>query len=454
MGVKVRGKKFHYRFQIGGQEYSGPCAGCDVPDGATVRELSVIRRRALCIEAAEKERAKKEQARRKAEEAEVRRNKTVRALVENYRYELTGGRPVAFAEAYVLAASKPSKRESRSSYADLRQSYWNDFAAFVGECYPDVKDVSGVTRSHCEAYVKYLADNGRFTNRSHVKSYAISGKTIKEIVGACRWVFSRIEEDAGLYRNPWDNVVLPAPTPIAREVFSQHELQLIYEGMQSDRFNYVLFFVAANSGLTEGDICTLRWADIDWANGFLRRDRRKTGTKIDCPLMPELEAFIQSQPRRGEYIFPEHAEMYLRQPSCVSERVKAFLHGLGIVTTVELPGHRAVSVKDLHSMRHVFCYRAKKHGIPEGIIKKIVGHKVLAMTQHYADHDTMDELRQEIKKLPALFSGGDCSIEDSGAMCRRRLAELAFSAPLETVQSILRAFEEPQCKIEYKATGD
>jgi integrase len=287
-----------------------------------------------------------------------------------------------------------------------------------------------------------------------VHSLAISGKTIKEIVGACRWVFSRVEEDAGLYRNPWDNVVLPTPTPIARDVFTAHELQLINDGIQADPFNYVLFFVAANSGLTEGDICTLRWDDIDWANGFLRRSRRKTGTHIDCPLMPELEEFIQRQPRRGEYIFPEHAAMYLRQQSCVSERVKAFLHGLGIVTTAEIPGHRAVSVKDLHSMRHVFCYRAKRYGIPEGVIKKIVGHKVLAMTQHYADHDTLDELRQEIKKLPALFAEGVRGIEDEDAICRRRLAELAFSAPLERVQSALRVFEQDNKKIEYRLTAD
>jgi len=61
----------------------------------------------------------------------------------------------------------------------------------------------------------------------------------------------------------------------------------------------------------------------------------------------------------------------LSRPSCVSDRVKRFLHGFGIVTTVEVPGRRAVSGKDLHSMRHVFCYLAKSAGIPENVIAEM-----------------------------------------------------------------------------------
>ena len=407
-------------------------------------------------------RAEKAEKERKNTEAEIKSHKTVRALVEDYRYVLTGGKPIALQDAYAIAASKPARRESRSAYAGLRQSYWNDFTAFMAGEFPDVLDLSGVCKSHCEAYVKRLVDHGRYgvsNDKSRQKGIsgqknALSGKTIKEIAGACRWVFSRVEEDAGLYRNPWDNVVLPAQTPIAREVFTPQELLLIWNGIQSDPFNYVLFFVAANSGLTEGDICTLKWSDIDWANSALLRDRRKTGTEITLPLLPELAQYLMEQPRNGEYIFPEHAALYLRQQSCVSERVKSFLNRLGIVTTVEIPRHRAVSVKDLHSMRHVFCYRAKRAGIPESIIARFVGHKVIAMTQHYADHDTAQELRAEIQKLPALFSGNGGGI-DSGADKRRRLAELAYTLPMSKVEELLESAKLPEIECnEYRITGD
>lgn len=470
MGVQIRGKKFHYRFRLDGVDHSGACPGCEIPDGATAREIASIKKAALRFEAEEKARAEKAAIERKNTEAEIKHHKTVRALVEDYRYILTGGKPIALREAYAVAEAKPSRRESKSSYAGLRQSYWNDFVEFVNGEFPEVADMSAVCRCHCEAYVKHLVDHGRYNKRiqfklrqghgssekevSYTQRYALSGKTIKEIAGACRWVFSRVEEDAGLYRNPWDNVVLPEQTPIAREVFTAQELLLIWNGIQTDHFNYVLFFVAANSGLTEGDICTLRWDDLDLANGFLRRDRRKTGTPIELPLLPELAEYLLAQPRSGEYIFPEHAAMYLRQQSCVSERVKSFLNKLGIVTTVEVPGHRAVSVKDLHSMRHVFAYRAKRAGIPESVLKKYLGHKIIAMTQHYADHDTAEELRAEIKKLPALFAGEDGNVE-AGADMRRKLAELAYTLPLQRVEALLDAARLPELEVhEYKITGD
>ena len=87
-------------------------------------------------------------------------------------------------------------------------------------------------------------------------------------------------------------------------------------------------------------------------------------------------------------------------------------------------------------MRHVFCYRAKRAGIPESIIKKFVGHAVLAMTEHYADHDTDEELRTEIQKLRPLFVGETGDTEDETGV-RKKLAELAYTLPLETVKALI-----------------
>ena len=457
MSVSLRGRRFHYRFQVRGRNYSGVCAGCEIFPEMNQKDVAAVRKKALTFEANKKSSIANETQELDATEREIRKNKTVRALVENYRYELTGGKPVQLAEAFALAEAKPSKRKARSSYVALRKTYWTDFVQFLADAYPEVTDLAGVRRTHCEAYVNYIAEHGRYvktvtydipgkrnkTKRiSYSRNYGISAKTVKEIVGVARWVFSRLDEDAGLFHNPWDRVVLPRIEPIDREVFSPRELRLIWDGIHANPFCYVLFVVAANSGMTEGDICTLRWDEIDWASEYIRRRRRKTGTDITLPLLPELAAYLRSLPRCGEYVFPEHAVMYLRQPSCVSARVKEFLHGLGIVTTVTVAGRRAVSVKDLHSMRHVFCYRAKRAGIPESVIARFVGHKVLAMTRHYANHDTDEELRDEIKKLPPLFitEPGD---PDGGAS-RRELAMLAAALPIEKIEYALAALRSKE----------
>lgn len=426
MSVFKRGKNFHYRFMLAGKTFSGPCVGCSNITQAAKFETEQRR-------IAQENRAALKQA-----EEDIRKNKTVKALVENYRRELSGGSLIALSDAYALAAAKPSRRVPGAEYAALRESYWNDFVAFLKETDPDVVNLSDIRKSHCEAYVRLLVDEGRFLDPK-----LIAPKTVKEIVAACKWVISRLEEDAGLIHNPWNNVVLPAPNPVGRELFTPDELQKIWDGMARDTFCRSLFFIAANSGLTEGDICTLEWKDIDFTTSWIRRSRRKTGVDIDGPMLPDLVGYLSSLPRTSEYVLPEHARMYLANSTSVSRKVKRFLEDLGIVTTVKRPGMHAVSVKDLHSMRHVFAYRAKKYGIPDSYIKKLLGHNTLLMTQHYADHCNEDDFRAAVKKLPALFVGERGADETAETITRRRLAELAYSLPLEQVQRILRGFEPP-----------
>ena len=310
--------------------------------------------------------------------------------------------------------------------------------SFIEATDPDVKDLSAIRRSHCEQYVRRLADEGRFLDPKR-----ISPKTIREIVSASKWVISRLEEDAGVFHNPWTGVVLPAPEPVKREVFTMDELKLIWDGLVRDTFCLPLFVIAANSGLTEGDICTLKWSDIDFTGGMLRRDRNKTGVPIVLPLLPELAHYLASLPRTDEYVLPKHASMYLANRTSVSRKVKTFLEGLGIKTTLERPGMQAVSVKDLHSMRHLFAYRAKKAGIPESTIQRMVGHAVLEMTKHYADHDTDEELRAQIKKLPALFVG-DGESESDESSDRRKLAELLPGLPIGVIRRWLAELAQPQ----------
>lgn len=82
MGVSLRGKKFHYRFQLRGADYSGVCAGCEITENASQKEIDNLRRKALAFEAERKAQIEKENQETEQLERDVRRNRTVRALVE------------------------------------------------------------------------------------------------------------------------------------------------------------------------------------------------------------------------------------------------------------------------------------------------------------------------------------------------------------------------------------
>jgi hypothetical protein len=94
--------------------------------------------------------------------------------------------------------------------------------------------------------------------------------------------------------------------------------------------------------------------------------------------------------------------MYFKNPSGISYRVKKFLEeDLHITTTKTVPGRlRAVSVKDVHSLRHTFCYFAGVAGIPLVVVQSIVGHMTKEMTEHYTSHADRATKREKLAALP------------------------------------------------------
>ena len=148
MSVYLRGKSYHYRFLFKGKDYSGVCSGCSTEGRAKEYERSI------------REKIRREAETLSAEEEKIRQNKTVRALVDNYSYVLTGGKPITLAEAYPLALQKPSRREPSEHIARQKLRYWNDFVSYMAAKFLEIQELAQVRKNHCETYVRYLIDHG------------------------------------------------------------------------------------------------------------------------------------------------------------------------------------------------------------------------------------------------------------------------------------------------------
>jgi len=155
---------------------------------------------------------------------------------------------------------------------------------------------------------------------------------------------------------------------------------------------------------------------------LLRRIMNKTGQLVEVPLSEELCSYLNEQKTDAadsEYVFPEHAKMYLSNRSGVSYRVKEFLERIGIRTTRIPRGRtRAVSIKDLHSCRHTFCYYAGLRGIPLAVVQSIVGHMTPEMTKHYTAHATMEDKRRNMLVMSNLVQ---LTSADSGSYTEKSL---------------------------------
>jgi integrase len=245
---------------------------------------------------------------------------------------------------------------------------------------------------------KAITYEGSYTELSP-RTVNVYHKTLQQIFGA-------LADDASLIENPFSKIPKQNNDYQQRDAFTPEELKKIGEASRAgDPFIYALFAVGMATGLREGDICTLRWQEIDLAAGWIARKMSKTSKLVRIPIMPPLRAFLEQaaatrQPDQ-EYVLPEHARVYLSNPSGIGYRVRGFLEGLEITTAKKVEGRsRRVSVKDVHSLRHTFCYLAAIHGVPANIVQSIVGHMDERMTQMYMDHASDQVKRDKLSQLP------------------------------------------------------
>ena len=255
----------------------------------------------------------------------------------------------------------------------------------------------------------------------------------------CAEVFTLLAKDAGIQDNPFASIRRAKPDAETREAFTTEVLKLIYDNL--DGFTRPLFMMAVWTGLREGDICTLKWSEVDLIHRLITRKTRKTGTTVQIPIADQLYTMLTATARtESEYVFPKHAEMYLANSDGVSYRVKKFLEGLGIQTTRVPEGRtRAISVKDLHSCRHTFCYYAGMAGIPLAVVQSIVGHMSPEMTKHYSAHASIEDKRRGMERLS--FFTQDALPAAVVEPERAKLHELIDTLSIEKVRTLLHTLK-------------
>jgi len=380
---------YHYKFMSGGKLSFGVCKGCTKRKAALEYEKKI-----------------------RDKTIELGKQKTVKALVENFRDDLTGGSKISLREAYDLSLAKPRKRQPSETLIKSKRAYWNDFTAFMESNFPDILDMAAVRQQHAEAYIAHLRSKGRFDKQITFKAKSktaeyqaksnLSPKTCNAYQMTLSEVFSRLFKDAGLIANPFEDIEKPDKQSATREAFTEAELRLIADN--ADDFIKPIFIIGITTAMREGDICTLKWSDINDVNQVVLRRMRKTSKMVEIPIMPPLAKFLREQRIKTgneEYVLPDHAAMYFENPSGISYRVKAFLESLGIKTTKKVEGRdRAISVKDVHSLRHSFCYYAGLAGIPLMIVQGVVGHMTSEMTKHYQAHANRETTRLKLMQMP------------------------------------------------------
>ncbi|SFU64294.1 Site-specific recombinase XerD [Pustulibacterium marinum] len=312
--------------------------------------------------------------------------------VKNFMYDLRGGSNIK-SKLLLAVFEEHNKRMDTLVDKDISAStasrYWTCYShleAFIKEEYKNddyrLNDIDYQFINKLEYYLKTV----RKCNHNSTLKYINNFKKIIRIALANGW----------MERDPFYNYKAQFK-PVEREFLTQEEIVILYEkDLHFDRLRIVrdMFLFSCYTGLAYADVKKLTTDDIiKGIDGYqwIKTKRTKTDSVSSIPLLPmamEILKKYQDHPevKRGPYILPVLS----------NQKSNAFLKEIA-----ELCGIK----KNLttHLARHTFATTVTlSNGVPIESVSRMLGHKSLRTTQHYAkivDRKISDDMSMLRAKL-------------------------------------------------------
>ena len=184
---------------------------------------------------------------------------------------------------------------------------------------------------------------------------------------------------------------------VERDFLTEEELNRIYlKRFSTERLNLVkdIFVFSCYTGLAYIDVKSLTKDHISIGidgDKWIFKNRQKTDTKSKIPLLPIAEEIIQK---------------YLNHPKCLNENsILPILTNQKMNSYLKEIGDLCDISKEItfHMARHTFATTVTlTNGVPIETVSKMLGHKNLHTTQHYAK--VLDQkVSEDMKILKSKF---------------------------------------------------
>ena len=179
---------------------------------------------------------------------------------------------------------------------------------------------------------------------------------------------------------------------IVRIPFSAQEIESLWQHLEIPFADMIL--VGIYSGWRPQELAVLKIADVDLANMFysggLKTDAGKNRIVPIHPLLADLvtKNYNQAVETGSEYLFndPDGQQGTHLTYDKYRGRFRKVMDRLGM-------DHKP------HDTRHTFITKAKEVDMNEYILKMIVGHEIRDITEKVYTHRTLEDLKNEMKKI-------------------------------------------------------
>ena len=265
------------------------------------------------------------------------------------------------------------------------------------------KQLAYLTTTDIQKFYNKIRQEGRVKPHP-LLGYALSDSVVRKIHMTLHEALEAAVKERFIVRNPTNGTTIPKKSYGEKQVLGDSQLDRFMEAIRKEPYWYDFFYVEIMTGLRRGEICGLKWTDIDFTAGTMsiRRSvgriryggiaigetKTNAGTrKIIMP--PSVAELLKTKKDNAinEWIFPHYMK-----PSDPLHPDTAYNKLKTILKRVELPLIR------FHDLRHTFATHATQGGVDAKTLAGILGHSNASFTLDTYTHVTAD-MQQNASEL-------------------------------------------------------
>lgn len=274
---------------------------------------------------------------------------------------------------------------------------------------PDVGElnIAEFSQDQANSYIVHLQSEGKCGGG------ALAPKTVKDIISVLKLVFKYAEKRRYL---PASSLSFTIPKQ------AKSTIQILNETQQTKLESYVCsiadpykfgVYLCLYTGLRIGELCALRWSDVDSENSTLSVNRtvlrvkntmpnadKKTRLLINSPKTPSSERVIPLAGQLNSYlkslreqesaignVYVLTGSSNFIEPRNYYERYKRYLESCGL------------NGFNFHALRHTFATRCIEAGVDPKVLSEILGHASVRITLDRYVHPSLETKRASMERL-------------------------------------------------------
>ena len=298
-----------------------------------------------------------------------------------------------------------------------------------------------------DSFVSFCAEKGVSKGAGITKKFVSSwlqrevegksNRTYNERLSILKQVFGATYEMLGLSKSPISDMKPRLHHKIAREVFTQEQVDKIVGCFERGFFSrcvykircgrdhhieervvyrpyavchmeeyYLAFLFGVTLGCRLKDAVSMRWANIDLDKKKIRytpqKTRRSTGVEVNAPIVDSrlFDALVKARGGGSEFVTPHLEEIHRKDDQYVSGKfVKLFNIACEFGDDAKREGRRlSPSLHGFHALRHTFISFCANSGVSPSVCAAVAGIDPATVMRVYT-HITEETKRKELERI-------------------------------------------------------